>query len=482
MVALPNLYQTQDPYGLRGSFLERENPVVSVEEDIARMQRQADLDSRRGLFSLKTEFGPGAVTTTFMMHGMPVNQSYSPFTPGFSEAEREEEERYLRKEELKHRKRLHADRPSAFSNSVRQVYNAGNGYQIKTGTSSGIARQHYLPAVQSESPSKYSRIDASGMRAQASLSPDKASKIIARGEQPFFDRNQNGELARPSDLLVISVKIPKQQGLATSQELPVRINRQRVVADLYRKTYEYLDQLIAFDRESVVLMFQNAPLDRKHSLEEAGITHDCQVLVHFSALHQKDHIVPSSEERAPHSPAPRASAEPADRRLLPVPPKDGYKTVPDMLDIARMTLEQLQAVPTFKLSNEHGSLEFLPPPGKLGLDLTRVNLARDFTIKKKTVAVYEPVNFPPGEQKPKAGTKLNVPCIVTLHKVTPGVGRSAAEQEEFLKAILKEQSEQYAEDGDSGVAEHISYDRQSFEWIFKVPHFTQWGEDDSEEE
>lgn len=144
------MYQNNlDPFGLRGSFLERENPVVSVDDDIARLQRQAELDAKRGTFSLRTEFGNGhgAVTTTFSMHGMTVNQTYSPFMPGQSEEERAEEERYLRKEELKHRKRLHADRPSVYNHSVRQVYTAGNGYQYKTGASTGIARQHYIAAV-----------------------------------------------------------------------------------------------------------------------------------------------------------------------------------------------------------------------------------------------------------------------------------------------------------------------------------------------
>ena len=33
-----------------------------------------------------------------------------------------------------------------------------------------------------------------------------------------------------------------------------------------------------------------------------------------------------------------------------------------------------------------------------------------------------------------------------------------------------------------GDSEHISYDHNDFTWVFKVQHFTKWGDDDDEME
>jgi len=38
-------------------------------------------------------------------------------------------------------------------------------------------------------------------------------------------------------------------------------------------------------------------------------------------------------------------------------------------------------------------------------------------------------------------------------------------------------------EGDSSdVAEFISYNHETFEWIFKVPHYTNWGDESDEED
>lgn len=91
--------------------------------------------------------------------------------------------------------------------------------------------------------------------------------FIARHEQPLFDRNKEGDLAQPSDLLTILLKVPKQQGLAVAREYPVVINRQRDVEDLFRKAAQLLSEEVLLDTESLILLHRQAPLDREKSLQ-----------------------------------------------------------------------------------------------------------------------------------------------------------------------------------------------------------------------
>lgn len=168
--------------------------------------------------------------------------------------------------------------------------------------------------------------------------------------------------------------------------------------------------------------------------------------------------------------------------MLPTAPRAGYATAPDVMTLARMSLEQLRAVPKFTVRNEHGSIEFLPPPGRSGLDLSQVNLGRDIIINKRSVEVYEKKYMAPGEHKPALHSKLNVPSIISLFRVQPRNGKTPAEQEKILQDIIKRQNEAYVNDGETERAEHISYDHNTFEWVFKVPHFTQWGDDEDGEE
>ena len=57
---------------------------------------------------------------------------------------------------------------------------------------------------------------------------------------------------------------------------------------------------------------------------------------------------------------------------IPKAPKAGYKVRPDMADLARMTLTQLQKVSMFKVWNEFGSIEFTGETDVTGVDLADV--------------------------------------------------------------------------------------------------------------
>ena len=144
-----------------------------------------------------------------------------------------------------------------------------------------------------------------------------------------------------------------------------------------------------------------------------------------------------------------------------------------------MTLEELRTLPEFTVSNEHGSIKFCPADNSAGIDLTEVDLASVVNIMSRGVAVYE--ELPNDQFKPEVGEKLNVPAIITLYKVKPRAGESAEAAEEKLRRRLEKDNELNKATG-ADRAELISYDHDTFEWVFKVPHFSRWGDQSDEED
>ena len=144
-----------------------------------------------------------------------------------------------------------------------------------------------------------------------------------------------------------------------------------------------------------------------------------------------------------------------------------------------MTRIELTTVPDFTIWNEHGSIKFITPPGKPGLDLTTVDLGRDITILPRRISVYD--DLPSDVTKPLPNTKLNVPSIITLNRVVPRKGQTPQQQEDKLRKSLEDGNTRNSEDN-KDMAEFIFYDHQTYEWVFKVPHYTTWGDSEEEEE
>lgn len=174
-----------------------------------------------------------------------------------------------------------------------------------------------------------------------------------------------------------------------------------------------------------------------------------------------------------------ASEECCPRELLPTAPKPGYITFPDRVALCRMTRTELTTLPDFTISNEHGSIKFITPPGQPGLDLTGVDLGRDITILPRRISVYD--DLPSDVAKPLPNTKLNVPSIITLNRVAPRKGQTPQQQEDKLRQSLEDGNARNSE-GSNDLAEFIFYDHRTYEWVFKVPHYTTWGDSEEEEE
>jgi len=147
----------------------------------------------------------------------------------------------------------------------------------------------------------------------------------------------------------------------------------------------------------------------------------------------------------------------------------------------------LMALPVFSMWNEHGKIKFHKPVGADGIDLTEVDLARDVVIVAGSAEVYgaceEGSSGGVGGTlvKPLCGKKLNVPATITLNYCPPKRGMSPAAYEERLRKMLSAQTvSNHTEADPRGTTKFISYDQGSYEWVFRVPHFTKWGVLDEE--
>lgn len=151
--------------------------------------------------------------------------------------------------------------------------------------------------------------------------------------------------------------------------------------------------------------------------------------------------------------------------LVPKFTKKNYVIHPPIMKLARMSEEELKNVENFTVSNEHGKIEWLGVT-----DLTCVDIDLWVIIKKDSVEVYPEDIFNENTKHPE-GTKLNKPCIVTLYKMFPRNKKRKANFEEDLEKTCIDQG-----------AQHISYNKESGEWKFKVFHYTKYCFDDGESE
>ena len=165
---------------------------------------------------------------------------------------------------------------------------------------------------------------------------------------------------------------------------------------------------------------------------------------------------------------------------MPKPARSGYKTAPSMDELRALTDGELRNLPKFEVSNEHGRIQFLPRDSKRGgIDITEVDLT-DVEIKSKEVIVYG--RFEKDQEgKPGLREKLNVPATISLKNIAPPPGRTCEQWVKMLKKNLVMASKMNEEDGDDGPAEFIAFDPSTYEWTFRVPHFTKWGIDVDEE-
>lgn len=98
--------------------------------------------------------------------------------------------------------------------------------------------------------------------------------------------------------------------------------------------------------------------------------------------------------------------------LLPKLTRPGYKISPSLIEISRMTIEEVKNIPNFFIWNDFGKIQWIGE-----IDLLEVNLDLDVHIKPECVEVYPEDIYLTEKKKPELGHKLNKPSYVTLYNI-----------------------------------------------------------------
>ncbi|CAG9310134.1 unnamed protein product [Blepharisma stoltei] len=142
----------------------------------------------------------------------------------------------------------------------------------------------------------------------------------------------------------------------------------------------------------------------------------------------------------------------APAEQLPKLTKNNYSTKPSIIELARMTSDELKRIKNFTVENEYGKIVFEGETSVIGLDLDKL-----VDIKQSEVTVYPDDS---DENKPKIGEGLNKPATVYLFNC---MTKKEVPDNIFVQKLKKL--------GERDGSEFVSWDSNSKIWVFKVKHF-----------
>ena len=140
--------------------------------------------------------------------------------------------------------------------------------------------------------------------------------------------------------------------------------------------------------------------------------------------------------------------------MLPVCTRSNYKISPSLIQISRMTMNEIEKIENFSIENQFGKIMW---PGKT--NLIGMNLDLIVNISENSAEVYPDDLYPNENKKPLKGSDLNKKARITLFNIENGQSRENFD--EYLINMAKEQN-----------CKHIEYDPKMKEWTFEVEHFS----------
>ena len=223
--------------------------------------------------------------------------------------------------------------------------------------------------------------------------------------------------------------------------------------------------LVRLYEEGVILIIEIARQSTVRELKEkvrvavGGITREQIQLVHRgSRLRDSDyirdlHLSTGDEVYFIVEPEPiNLQKALVPKELLPKLTLIGYTTTPSIVELARMSAEELATVRGFCVQNEYGRIEFQGETDVRGLDIDSI-----VRIEEKAVIMYPDEK---GAPKPPIGKGLNKAARIHLFDCRPKKSIPL----ELLTAKLRKVSSTHN-------TYFESYDPDSGEWIFRVNHF-----------
>lgn len=174
----------------------------------------------------------------------------------------------------------------------------------------------------------------------------------------MFDNLKNsGNL--PADVITVTVKLPKQAGVAADEKYKINIHKGRDVSDIIKKVGGFLQKDLNISSDKFRLLFKQCPLADNKSLSQAGVVDDCDMFILLEsdsvpAPLKKEVEAPPAQQpisRSLSSPEqiPVDSTGAANEEMLPMPPQEGYTTSPSWVSLCRMSLEELKCLKDFTI-------------------------------------------------------------------------------------------------------------------------------------
>ena len=195
--------------------------------------------------------------------------------------------------------------------------------------------------------------------------------------------------------------------------------------------YQVSRHLPDIDDISIQLVYKSKILQDSDTIRSVGIAHNDELTVlNIPIRSNSNKDLPTDD-------------------LLPIIGQ-GYKIKPSIVEMARMTVEELKKIRNFTIENQFGRLVFEGETNVLGLNIPEI-----IKINHKEVIGYPDDS---SIDKPKIGEALNKPSILTLYKYD--MQGSKEKNELKIKNACQKAN-----------MEFLSYDQENQELKVKLRHF-----------
>lgn len=196
----------------------------------------------------------------------------------------------------------------------------------------------------------------------------------------------------------------------------VSIHKSHLVEDIKHQALQQIENLFKFEPIGDMALFKSGQLLADGDTIDAAGLQDYDRLVLTERKEAEAEVEPeirkgssaTGKRKSPRK-STAAAKKYADPKLLPTVTRPGYRTVPNVVQLNRMTEDELHGIKDFEVANEHGKIVFEGTTDVAGLDLDSI-----VSINSGEVVVY-----PEGMRKPETGQGLNKPAMVTLYKCFP---------------------------------------------------------------
>ncbi|CAG9323542.1 unnamed protein product [Blepharisma stoltei] len=289
-------------------------------------------------------------------------------------------------------------------------------------------------------------IDRRSLTPKLKWEPSRFSPILDRKERYVITKKSSFEKLRLEEYEGED-NSKYFKAVSSSSDSPKRVKTTEIIATTYNPypirmaitvistttiqeiKYKVFKKLEWVEMSRIQLTFKSKILQDSDTIKSLSMIH-----------HDAIDVIVTQEPQEP-----KETFAPVD--LLPKLKRPEYFTTPSMIEIARMTTEEIKSIKNFTIENKFGKIVFDGETNMTGLNLDEI-----VEIQQNEINVY-----PNDQDKPKIGEGLNKPATIYLFNCVAKKNKTDNEFRKKLKGIAD--------------IEFVNWDRISKIWVFKVKHF-----------